>query len=162
MRNLRLVSCDATRLPGRAFARGGGAGRDLAPPPPGGVIVSADGRIVISAWVCAELSGPISGVPGPDYVPGVDAEGRAVTPADLPGGAPPVWLGDVPIEIDADLQKRFGIPADSKLFRGKDIAGLVIVRDNRAYFNGEPIGRTSRRRWRRPAARTDFDGRTGA
>lgn len=112
----------------------------LPPPPPGGVIVSADGRIVISAWVCAELSGPLSGVPGPDYVPGVDAEGRAVTPADLPGGAPPVWLGDVPIEIDADLQKRFGIAADSKLFRGKDIAGLVIVRDNRAYFNGEPIG----------------------
>ncbi len=116
----------------------------LPTPPPGGVFVSADGRIVISAWVCAELSGPVPGVPGPDYVPGVDAEGRAVTPADLPGGAPPVWLYDVPIEIDVGLQKRFGIAADSKLFRGTDIAGLVIVRDNRAYFNGEPIGENER------------------
>ncbi len=112
----------------------------LPTPPPGGVIVSADGRIVISAGVCAELSGPVPGVPGPDYAPGVDAEGRAVTPADLPGGAPPARLDNVLIEIDVKLQKRFGVPADSKLFRGKGIVGLVIVRDNRAYFNGEPIG----------------------
>ncbi len=108
-------------------------------PPPGGVVVSADGRTVISSTLCAELAGRPPEVPPADYTPGVDARGNAVAPADLPGGAPPLALDNFPVEISVNLQKRFGIPADAKLFRGKAIIGLVTVRDGRAYFNGEPI-----------------------
>lgn len=109
------------------------------PPPPGGVSVSRDGRIVISSDLCPGLSGADSTVPGADYTPGVDVEGRAVAPADLPGGPPALKLDNFPIEISVNLQKRFGIPAQSTLFHGKAIIGLVTLRDGRAYFNGEPI-----------------------
>jgi hypothetical protein len=111
----------------------------LPPPPPGGVSVSKDGRIVISSDLCPGLSGAEPAVPGADYTPGVDVAGHAVAPADLPGGAPALKLDNFPIEISINLQKRFGIPAQSTLFQGKAIIGLVTLRDGRAYFNGEPI-----------------------
>lgn len=108
------------------------------PPPPGGVSVSKDGRIVISSSVCPML-GPAPGVPGADYVPGVDAQGKPVAPADLPSATPPLKLDNFPIEIDVNLQKRFGIPANASLFHGKAIIGFVTVKDGQAYFNGQPI-----------------------
>jgi hypothetical protein len=108
------------------------------PPSPGGVSVSKDGRIVMSSTVCP-LLGAAPGVPGADYTPGVDAEGKAVPPADLPSSTPPLKLDNFPIEIDVNLQKRFGIPANSALFKGTAIIGFVTIQDGRAYFNGQPI-----------------------
>jgi hypothetical protein len=108
-------------------------------PPPGGVSVSKDGRIVISSSVCP-LLGPAPGVPGADYTPGVDVQGKPVAPADLPSATPPLKLDNFPIEIDVNLQKRFGIPANPSLFHGKAIIGFVTIEDGRAYFNGQPIG----------------------
>lgn len=113
------------------------------PPPPGGMSVSGHGRIVISSGLCASLGGVPAAVPGADYRPGVDVNGDAVAPADLPSGAPPS-LDNFPIEIGINLRKRYGIPANSMLFRGKAIVGLVTLRDGRAYFNGEPIGDSER------------------
>lgn len=115
---------------------------DVPPPPPGGVSVSQDGRIVISSDLCPGLAGAASQVPGADYTPGVDVNGKPVAPADLPGTAPPLKLDNFPIEISVNLQKRFGIPANSTLFHGKAIIGLVTIRDGRAYFNGEPISQS--------------------
>ncbi len=112
---------------------------DMAPPPPGGVSVSRDGRMVISSDLCPGLNGAVPGVPGADYTPGVDVNGKSVAPADLPNGAPPLKLENFPIEISVNLQKRFGIPANSTLFHGKAIIGVVTIRDGRAYFNGQPI-----------------------
>jgi hypothetical protein len=115
---------------------------DVPPPPPGGVSVSQDGRIVISSDLCPGLAGAASTVPGADYTPGVDVNGKPVASADLPSTAPPLKLDNFPIEISVNLQKRFGIPANSTLFHGKAIIGLVTIRDGRAYFNGEPISQS--------------------
>jgi hypothetical protein len=112
---------------------------DMAPPPPGAVSVAKDGRMVMSSTLCPSLAGAEAGVPGADYTPGVDADGNPVAPADLPSATPPLKLDDFPIEISVNLQKRFGIPANSSLFHGKAVVGYVTVQDGRAYFNGQPI-----------------------
>jgi hypothetical protein len=109
-------------------------------PPPGGVAVGADGRLVMSSGVCTVLAGA---VPGADYVPGVDVNGDAVAPADLPSGAPPA-LENFPIEIGVNLKKRFGLAAGSQFFRGKAVVGLVTVRDGDAYFNGAKLASNER------------------
>jgi hypothetical protein len=106
-------------------------------PPPGGVSVAKDGRIVISSSVCPML-GPAPGVPGADYTPGVDAEGKRVAPADLPSATPPLKLDNIPVEIEANLQQRYGIPANAN-FQANAIIGFVTVQDGRAYLNGKPI-----------------------
>jgi hypothetical protein len=109
------------------------------PPPPGGVAVGADGRMVMSSGVCTVLAGLAPAVPGADYVPGVDVNGDAVAPADLPDSAPSLALENFPIEIGVNLKKRFGVSAGSQFFRGKAIVGLVTVREGNAYFNGAKL-----------------------
>jgi hypothetical protein len=110
-------------------------------PPPGGV-VARDQRLVISSSLCRELAP--EGVPGADYVAGVDVQGRPVAPADLPGSGSAPQTGNYPIEIDARLQHRFGVAASSRLFADKGVVGFVTVREGRAYFNGEPLSNSER------------------
>ena len=114
----------------------------IPPPPPGGLSVSGQGRILISPDLCASLGGA-SAVPGADYRPGVDVNGDAVAPADLPSGAPHA-AGNFPIDVGVFLQKRYGVSANSPLLRGKAAVGVVALRDGRVYFNGEPIGDNER------------------
>jgi len=114
------------------------------PPPPGGVSVGADGRMVMSSWVCAALAGVTPAVAGADYVPGVDVNGDPVAPADLPNSAPPPALENFPIEIDVNLRKRFGVSAASRFFRGTATVGLVTVRDGEAWFNGAKLAPNER------------------
>ena len=102
--------------------------------------VLAEGRVVtLTKQDCRRLN---VHVPEPDvaYRPGVDVNGRPVTPADL-GGAPALAIPEtVTIEIEVDLQDRFGIPANSNLFKGDAKIGTVEVdRDGRARFNGQPL-----------------------
>ncbi len=104
----------------------------------GRAIVSNDGTVVVAADVCAQVRG-VPPVAGAAYVPGVDAEGKAVAPADLPSPAPDMKLENLPVEININLQRRFGIPADARLFTPKAQAGVVTVRDGVAYFNGQPL-----------------------
>jgi hypothetical protein len=111
----------------------------VAQPPPGGVAVGADGRMVMSSGVCTVLAGLPPTAPGADYVPGVDVNGDAVAPADLSSGEPPLALENFPIEIGVNLKKRFGGSAASQFFRGKAIVGLVTVREGSAYFNGAKL-----------------------
>jgi hypothetical protein len=113
------------------------------PPPPGGMSVSGQGRIVISSDLCASLGG-VPAVPGADYRPGVDVNGDAVAPADLPRATPPPALENFPIEVGANLQKRHGIAANSTLLHGNPVVGLVTLHDGRMYFNGAPISDNER------------------
>lgn len=78
--------------------------------------------------------------PGVAYRPGVDVQGRAVTPADL-GGAPRIDLPEViEIPIEVDLQDRFGIPANADAFAADAQIGLAELHpDGRVYFNGQPL-----------------------
>jgi hypothetical protein len=108
-------------------------------PPPGGVAVSKDGQVVVSAKACAEV---IAHVPdtGVAYTPGVDVNGQPVAPADLPASNPPVNLDTFPIFLTLDLKKRFQIPAAAKLFKPEAVVGLITIQGNQVFFNGQPIG----------------------
>jgi len=98
--------------------------------PPGAVTATSDGAVAIATPPCAELVAAT-------YVPGIDAAGNAVAPADLPDPSK-VKIATPAIEIDARLAGRFGSPAAGARV-GRAILGYVTVRDGRAYFNGEPL-----------------------
>ncbi|KZD09849.1 hypothetical protein [Oceanibaculum pacificum] len=77
---------------------------------------------------------------GATYQPGVDAYGRPVAPADLGGGSAIRIPETIGIDITVDLQKRFGLPGNSRLFFPEAQIGRVEVgRDGKVLFNGEPV-----------------------
>jgi hypothetical protein len=76
-------------------------------------------------------------VPSADYQPGVDVNGNAVAPADLPSSGPSSpTIDNFPIEIDQNLAGKFNLPPGAS---PKAILGYVTVRGNQAYFNGQPL-----------------------
>jgi hypothetical protein len=78
--------------------------------------------------------------PGVEYQPGVDAHGRPVAPADLGGGYqinPPETIV-IPIEIL--VQDRYHIPANSVLWNAKAQVGVVTVKGDRVYYEGQLLG----------------------
>jgi hypothetical protein len=103
-------------------------------PPPGGVASTPNGGLVMSSQVCASLGAPPAGVPSADYQPGVDVNGNAVAPADLPSTPSTPTVDNFPIEIDQQLANRFHLPPGAST---KAILGYVTVRGNQAYFNGQ-------------------------
>jgi len=105
-----------------------------------GVSQAQDGATVtMTAQDCRRLSVHIPD-PGVAYQPGVDAHGRAVTPADL-DGAPQVAVPEtIVIPIEVDLQDRFGFPANANSYEADAQIGTVVVDlDGRASFNGQPL-----------------------
>jgi hypothetical protein len=109
---------------------------DTSTPPPGGVAASPNGGLVMSSQVCATLAATAPGVPSADYQPGVDVNGKAVAPADLPSTPSTPSADNFPIEIDQPLANRFHLPPGAS---SKAILGYVTVHDNQAYFNGQPL-----------------------
>ncbi len=94
--------------------------------------------VTITRADCARL---VEHVPGPDvaYQPGVDVYGREVAPADL-GGAPRIELPEtILIDIEVDLQARFGTPENEVLFDPDAEMGWVVYHDGRFTFNGQPL-----------------------
>ena len=97
------------------------------------------GLVVLKRADCTRLT---AHVPSADatYQPGVDARGRPVVPADLPGTPQIVMPEDVTIAITVDLQQRFGIPATSSFYKPEAGIGSVVVKpDGSATFNGQPL-----------------------
>lgn len=107
-------------------------------PPAGGASVSADGRVLVSSKACAEV---VAHVPdaGVAYTPGVDANGNAVAPADLPDSASPITADNFPIFLTLDLKKKFQVPDSARLFKLQAVVGLIAIQGNQVYFNGQPI-----------------------
>ena len=95
--------------------------------------------VIITKADCAALVRHVA-EPGVAYEPGIDVNGRPVVPADL-GDTPEIKLPEeIAIAITVDIDKRFNIPPTPDLFRSEAIIGTVIVkRDGRAYFNGQPL-----------------------
>ncbi len=95
-------------------------------------------EVTITRADCARL---IEHVPAPDvaYQPGVDAYGRAVTPADLTGGAQIQVPETLHIPIEIDLLDRFGIPANPGLYESDIPIGEVVYRNGRLTFEGQPL-----------------------
>ncbi len=94
--------------------------------------------VTITRADCARL---VKHVPGPDvaYRPGVDVYGREVAPADL-NGAPRIELPEtILIDIEIDLLRRFGIPANPALYDPDAEVGEVLYKDGRFTFNGRPL-----------------------
>src|SRR5258708_3023682 len=114
------------------------AAEKLLSPPPGGVAVAKDGTVVVSKAACAQV---VEHVPdaGVAYTPGVDVNGNAVAPADLPGSASPMDFDSFPIELDLNLRKKFQIPSQAQLFRFKADFGTLTIQGNQLLFNGKPI-----------------------
>lgn len=104
------------------------------------LIYSAKAQTVtIRASDCSNF---VRHVPSSDvaYKPGVDAQGRAVAPADLGGGVQIKAPTEFSIPITIDLQKRLGIPVDPNSFQTQNFAvGTVTWKDGRGYFNGQPL-----------------------
>jgi hypothetical protein len=107
-------------------------------PPPGGASVSSDGRVVVSSKACAEV---VAHVPdaGVAYTPGVDVNGNAVAPADLPDSGSPITADNFPIFLTLDLKKKFQVPDSAKLFKLQAVVGLITIQGNQVFFNGQPI-----------------------
>ena len=95
--------------------------------------------VVVQADDCASL---VEHVPDSDvaYRPGVDADGAAVTPADLGGSLRITPPREIKIPIQIDLQKKFGVPTDTTLFSTSDTTvGTVTYRDGRLWYDGQPL-----------------------
>lgn len=107
-------------------------------PPQGGASVSADGRVTVSSRACADV---VAHVPdaGVAYTPGVDVNGNAVAPADLPDSSAPIAADNFPIFLTLDLKKKFHLPDNAKLFKLEAVVGLITIQGNQVFFNGQPL-----------------------
>lgn len=94
--------------------------------------------LVITAGECAHI---IEHHPAPDiaYVAGRDAEGRAVTPADLDGGVALRMPSEIEIPIKLDLNRCLGPPSGPESFDAEAMIGVVGYRDGAMTFNGQAL-----------------------
>jgi hypothetical protein len=101
--------------------------------------IPAKNHVVLTRADCVRLT---AHQPAPDvtYQPGVDVHGHPVAPADLPGTPQVAMPEEITIAITVELEKRFGIPITSNLFKPDATIGTVTVRpDGTAFFNGQPL-----------------------
>lgn len=76
-----------------------------------------------------------------DYQPGVDAKGRKVAPADLPGSPnTQIALPEViTIDLGFNLFDKYGLGAGG-LYKGEGKVGTVSVKGDKVYFNDQLLG----------------------
>jgi hypothetical protein len=98
---------------------------------------AAQDRLVIRRDVCDQLAN-LSPSADVEYRRGVDARGRPVAPADLSPESNP-RVDEIVIEIDADMRRRFGLSPARRFFAGEVNVGVVVIQDNKAFFNGQPL-----------------------
>ena len=73
------------------------------------------------------------------YTPGVTADGRAVAPANLGGGYAVKPPETFTMDINIDLQERFGLPANKGQYMGEIRAGKVEIKNGKAFYNGQEL-----------------------
>ena len=73
-----------------------------------------------------------------EYKPGVDARGKKVKEADLPGGSPIKLPETISIDIGFDLDKKYGLGSGGK-YTGESVVGKVTVKGDKVYFNDQPL-----------------------
>ena len=96
-------------------------------------------EILVRSKDCYQL---VSHIPADDvaFVPGVNARGRQVEPADLGGGYGITAPDVVNIDIRLDLAERLGLGGDldggpSALIAGEGVVGRVSVQGRNIYWN---------------------------
>lgn len=78
--------------------------------------------------------------PDVTYQPGVNVQGRAVAPADLPSDSTLNLPRDIPINIEIPVSTLLGrnspyLTRDAKIQVGQ----VVVQQDGRVLFNGQPV-----------------------
>lgn len=99
------------------------------------------GEAVISSDACQAIQGhtPDASVA---YVPGVDVDGRAVAPADLPdSGSLTMSEQDIAIDLRVPLSQFFAIPAGLQPVIGDALIGVgqVTLRDGTPYLGDKRL-----------------------
>ena len=90
---------------------------------------------------CAKLVAhkPAAGV---EYKPGEGVKGKKVASADVNGGYNLAMPEEVTINLNFDLNKKYGVPANSNLYVGEGQVGKITVdKSGKALFNGQPISK---------------------
>jgi len=102
--------------------------------------------LVVDNATCRQLT---RHVPAPDvaYRPGVDVNGRAVAPADLPADSDLNLPRDIPIDLRIPVQSILGA-ASPRLTELADIrpGRLVVQADGQVLFEGRVVGDDARDR----------------
>lgn len=102
----------------------------------GGEAQAREGTVVtISSEDCARLVAHRP-EPGVAFRPGVDVDGNPVAPADIGASVIPPAVDEVPVVVEIELGGRPGMPP-ARLATAK--VGMVVVKDGRAYFNGQTL-----------------------
>jgi hypothetical protein len=92
--------------------------------------------IVLTPQLCAQLRA--QAMNGADYVPGIDAYGRPVAPADLPqSGTTSIGTTTTNILIDPS-SRRASVPANG--YPQTLAAQVAVGPDGRVRINGQPVG----------------------
>jgi hypothetical protein len=99
---------------------------------------AAQEKLAVSREACNQLADYVPD-PGIAYKPGVDVNGQAVAPADLPGNAQIAIPEEFSILVTADLGQKLGIPANSKNYQSYAYIGTVTYKDGQVYFNDQPL-----------------------
>lgn len=102
----------------------------------------AASTITVTATDCQRL---VAHQPAADvaYKPGVDVNGNAVAPADLPGSVTIKTPTEVTFDITYDLLSNYGVASDTALApRGEAVIGTVKydLLSGALTFNGETLG----------------------
>lgn len=97
---------------------------------------TAAAEIAVSRRDCEQL---VKHEPAPDvaYQPGVDVHGNAVEPADLNGGTQLKLPEVIYIPLEVLILDKYGIPANSVLYEAKAQVGIVEVRGDKVYYEGQ-------------------------
>lgn len=86
----------------------------------------------------SECKGFVKHQSSAEYKPGVDARGKKVKEADLPGGSPIKLPETISIDIGFDLDKKYGLGSGGK-YTGESVIGKVTVKGDKVFFNGQPL-----------------------
>lgn len=110
----------------------------------GGVVFASEAvSIEADPAVCRQLLRSVATVRNgsADYRPGLDVNGRPVTPAEGADatGAVNRLVEGVTIDLSVDLARRYGLGGAGALYGGDVPLGQATVRNGRVYINDRPL-----------------------
>lgn len=73
-----------------------------------------------------------------EYQPGIDAEGKTVTPADI-GSSPDTDLYPLRIPLEMNIFERFNLDIAEDFITDASIVDIMVYEDGRVTYNGQDI-----------------------
>jgi hypothetical protein len=104
----------------------------------------ADDKPLSVKQLCAKMA-DLQSNGDADYVPNKDVHGRAVAPADLDSGSPPVNLSDtVTVAIGTDTLRQLNLPSNIPYTPYTNLGNVTVKKDGSVYFNGQRLTQPQR------------------